>query len=435
MRIFKNVFIALLLANLFYTFSCNSQDYSQEFITEDIANFWEVYDTIVAIKDSVERKKIIQKRYIDKSTEGLKLLMDARRYSADEYIAAINNYPKFWESIRTNTTNLEQHFKKINGDIEKLKQLYPDLKPSPIYFSFGVFRSNGTIKNGNVLIGAEMALLSKDIDVSELPKHIQEFHRLQNPIEDLPLLCTHEYVHTQQKEMEYYLLNNCLYEGIAEFIATTATGKQSYLNAIQFAQLNYEEVRNRFEEDLYKTYFTNWLWSSGKIMGERDLGYGVGYAIAKRNYDQASDKKKAIKEMIELEFTDEDKIISFVDKSGYLSKPLNQLHKDYENYRPKVTNITGLENGSESVSAGRLQLTLHFSEGLDGKNQGLDYGSEGEKTLPKIVGERVWSNENTSWSITMDLESGKHYQLYVTDGFINDKGVQLKPYLIEFWTE
>jgi hypothetical protein len=419
----------------FALLACSEKTYDQTFVTTDIANYWNAYDKIIGTEDTLLQLKYLKTDYLDKGTEGLQALMEVRRYTPEELLENIKKYPKFWASIRPTTTDINNQYDGIRSSIASLKDLYPDLKPVPIYFAIGGFRTNGTIKDQKVLIGSEMALANSTTESSELPEHLHEFYNEYKPLENLDLLCAHEYIHTQQKEVIYNLLSTCIYEGVPEFVATLATGKPSYLPAIAFGENNYEQVRNKFEEDLFITYRrNNWMWSSSQIFGYRDLGYAVGYSMAKKYYERATDKAQAIKAMIELDFQNDVEVEAFVDESGYLSKPINQLYDEYQAARPYVTHTSGIENGSKDIPAGQKEITIHFSEPLNGYNTGVDYGEKGAEAFPKVSFDRIWSDDNQSWTITADLESNKHYQILISNNFRLENGIQLKPYLIEFWT-
>ncbi len=426
--------LLILLGILCCCLSCQPQ-IEQSFVTSDVDNFWQAYDKIVTTEDTTLQMQFLQELFLDPGSEGLASFQQVRRYQAKEYLEAIRQYPKFWNSLRANTEHIDQHFPEIDKYITQLKDWYPELKPATIYFLIGVFRSNGTILKDQVLIGSEMALVNKAVEIEELPEHPKTFFTKHNPSDDLPFLCTHEYVHTQQKEFVDYLLAYCVYEGIAEFIATVVTGKKSYLSAIAYGEEHYEQVRDKFEEDMYLSYRTfQWLWSTNTIFGERDLGYAVGYGMAKRFFDQAEDQEQAVKTMIELDYSNEEDLLAFVDASGYLSQPIQELYEQYERSRPVVSKISGIENGSKTVRPGTQAITIHFSEALNGHNTGVDYGELGKEAFPKLSFDRIWAADNQSWTITAELEANRHYQILISNNFRLENGVQLKPFLIEFWT-
>ena len=212
----RNIIIVLYL---FISISLKSQ--TENIISSDIDNFWNAYDKIITSKDTILQSELINKLYIEKGTIGLKNIMIARRYNAKSYVDAINKYPLFWNSIRENTFQSKILSNELGIGIEKLKLVYPNLKPANIYFTIGAFKTPGTIVDGCVLIGSEMALGDTNTISSEFPKELDYFKNYlkQNPKKEIVFLNIHEYVHTQQKsEGGYDLLSQSLFEGIAEFI-------------------------------------------------------------------------------------------------------------------------------------------------------------------------------------------------------------------------
>ena len=183
------------------------QAFQQKFVTDDIANFWNAYQKITITTDSLQQLQFLRDYYLSKGTEGLKGLIEVRHYTEKEFIEAINNYPRFWASLKENTFTAQSLKAEIETDILKLKRAYPALKPSTIYFVVGAFRTGGTIQAHNVLIGSEMALADSSTVIDELPTRLQSFYSEYHPRKNLAFLCTHEYIHTQQKEMVENLLS------------------------------------------------------------------------------------------------------------------------------------------------------------------------------------------------------------------------------------
>src|SRR5690606_8015991 len=121
----KQLFTFLLLV---FSNTIFSQEFKQEFISKDIYNFWEAYDKITSTKDSLEQQKYFKELYLDKGTDGLKSLISVRNYTQKEYLEFINNSPRFWNSIRNNTLEVNKLHAEIEANIQKLKTYYPDLK-------------------------------------------------------------------------------------------------------------------------------------------------------------------------------------------------------------------------------------------------------------------------------------------------------------------
>lgn len=420
---------------------CSLQTIGQNVIWTDIDNFWVAYDKIIQTKDSVEQYKLLEDLYFSKATEGLNAIKQVRNYTAKDYLDAINNYPNFWNSIRKNTLRANEFAKDFNSGIEQLRLLYPALKPAKIYFTIGAMRSNGTILDSLVLIGAEMAMTDTTTESDELLPDAFRIGRRKffdsNPINSLVLLNIHEYVHTQQKPWVDNLLSYVIREGVAEYVSVKAMNLASAAPAIEFGKNNHVKVRAKFEQEMfYINNRYNWLWSdSPNEFGVRDLGYYIGYQLCENYYNQAENKALAIKKMIELDYTNEAEIEDFVAKSNFFSKPLNELYQDFEKNRPNVIRIKQFENKSKTVNPNIKEITIEFSEPLNGYNTGVDFGELGQSGFPKNdVKKRFWSNDNKAWTIAVDLEPNKKYQILITNNFRTQNGMPLKPYLIEFQT-
>ncbi|MEZ5059236.1 MAG: hypothetical protein R2879_19545 [Saprospiraceae bacterium] len=343
----------------------NSQSFvaeDQVIVSTDIANFWKAFDAIDNLEDSVQQLDYLKTVFIDKASKGQKRMMEARGYTPEEYLKSILTKKQFWNSIRKNTEELEPFNKAIMKGVAQLKEVYPSLKPSTIYYTMGNHRSPGTGVDDMVLLGTEFALGDLKTVTSELPEHLQNYYKI-NPVEHLSFLCVHEYVHTQQHPMVHNLLSLTLYEGIAEFVAIKATGQSSPWKAFITGPENEERVKQRFEADMFNpNSIYNWLWNSpNNEFGTSDLGYFVGYQIASRYYDAATDKKVAIKTLIEMDYEDEPAVEALVNSTKYFSGSLEDLYNNYESKRPKVVSISEFNSGSEGVDPNLNVITLNFS--------------------------------------------------------------------------
>jgi hypothetical protein len=413
-----------------------AQKTSQSFVSSDIDNFWIAYDKILTTIDSIEQYNLLKKLYINKGSQGLKSLIEVRNYTNKEFIDAIKNYPQFWNSIRANTLKVKDLYPQIDSNIQKFRNAYPDLKPATIYFTIGAFRTGGTTEGKRVLIGSEFSLADSSTYVNELPQRWQSFYKTHVPINELALLCTHEYVHTQQKELVYNLLSKCLYEGVAEFISCKVTGKKSDAPAIDFGKENEKVVIDKFVSDLYlMSNDNNWIWGENRNeLKVRDLGYYIGYEISERYYNLSKNKQQAIKELIELDYNNDKEVERIVDLTHVLPKTLEELYADYEKQRPTVVQLLPFENGSQQVKPGLVKMTIVFSEPIVKYNTGVDDGPLGHKYFPILKAERVFGEDGKSWTFEADLKPNKRYQILISNNFRKENGVRLKPYLIDFKT-
>ncbi len=293
-----------------------------EVVDEDIGRFWEAFDAINATADPAERLRLIQTLYVDRGTPGLHALMAARRYTAQEYVDAIVNWPRFWASVRPLTARSRLAVGTLNDDVARFRALYPELRPATITYAIGVLRTGGTTVGDKVLIGAELALGDESVDVSELPEPLRSRLRVffkSRPFANNAQNNIHEYVHTQQQETQGSLLQQALREGVAELVAELITDRTPALPVYTYGPLHEEAIKARFVDEMHSDNYDNWLWNSSKNpFGVSDVGYYVGYRIARSYYEGAADKRQALKTLIELPYDDVTAVKALVDRSGYL---------------------------------------------------------------------------------------------------------------------
>lgn len=297
-----------------------SQDSKANLVyTVDIDNFWIAYDSIQKAADYQQKVLMMQRLYVDKGTDGLKAFMRARNYNAESYVKLIAQYPAFWKSVRRQTTTVKSQVPGIEKSIERFRVLYPELKPAGIYFAIGILKSGGATTSNMVLIGTEMAMADTSTDATELNNWLKSLFRNQLP-GSIVALNVHEFVHTQQKQETVSLLSQCLLEGSADFITELVT-RQKNLNDYMIYGKNHEAaLKLRFRNEMWRRSSANWLYNGGKVENA-DLGYYMGYSICKTYYDRAADKKLAVKEIIELDFSSKDAVTAFLEKSAYFGNP------------------------------------------------------------------------------------------------------------------
>ncbi len=417
----------------------SAQSPSFPVVTADIDRFWQAYDRTVATPDTAEQRALLLKIYIEPGSPGLSSFMQARRYTPDDYLAAITRYPRFWQPVRANTLQAATLGLAITEGVRRLRGMYPTLQPAPVYFLIGALRSPGTTLSGNVLIGAELALGDNTTDVSEFPPglaHLKPYYA-SNPVTQVVQLNVHEYVHTQQPDHEYNLLYRALYEGIAEFVSVTAMGGVSGSPAIEYGRAHREQIRDRFAVVILSSAAVDhWMYNSTENeFGIRDLGYYVGYEIAERIYRQADNKRAAVARLVELDYADGSAIERLVDESAFFHGPLREELARYEASRPTVTGLLGLQNGDTAASAGLRQLTITFSDPLAPPHRGFDFGPLGEGIVLRIARFVGFADDGRSVTIELEpLQSRRRYQVLLTDRFRTASGVPLVPYLIDFTT-
>lgn len=309
-------FLIILIFFSNFAFS-QTNNFKKHIETSDIKRFWTAFD---AVKNSnnINKVQIFEKIYIKNASNGLQDFIKLRDFTSEKWIKSFAEYPKFWNSIRPKTENIQNDFNKVEKIYKKFQKIYPEFNPPKIYFTIGILKGGGTVINGNLIIGSELASSDKFVDYSELPKNYQDRMKINSGI---MFLTTHELVHTQQNlnnSNKSNLLGNCLKEGSADFIAELILNKKVEAPYIDFGMKNQCRIWEEFKKEMYGHDFQNWLSNTATIKDRpADLGYFIGYIITKNYYKNSLNKKQAIKEILTLDFADEKATENFLKKSKY----------------------------------------------------------------------------------------------------------------------
>lgn len=406
--------------------------------TSDIQLFWETYDRVIQAPDTIEQKSIIQ-HYLKNGSPGLAAICEARRYTVESYLDAINRYPKYWNSLRAKTLEVDKYADGIDAGISKFKSLYPEARPARVYFTIGALRTGGTTLSDKVLIGAEIALADSTVHSDELKDdfpHLIGYFRSNDPEKSIVFNSVHEYVHTQQDTtIGNSLLSWVMIEGVAEFLAVQALGMSSPNEAMIYGRKNEAAVKATFIKEMFNTYEGLWFWANANNrFNIGDLGYFVGASICRRYYENTANKQQAIKDMIELDYHNESELESFIDASGYFDKSMSDLKTQFLKNRPKVTGIEEFDNLSTNVDHSITTMTIRFSERMNPNIRNFRLGPLGEDHLIRITDVVGWSDDGKNLTVRIELQSGLRQQLRVTDVFQSAAGYCLEPYLIDITT-
>ena len=424
-------FLGVLLCCQLY-----GQRSASKVFTSDIDHFWTAYDSIRTTKDSIQQIRFITTLYIEQGTPGLHAFMKARDYTAARWVMLINRFPKFWNSIRPNTLRVKSMATDIDKSISRLRELYPYLQEAKIYFTIGALRSGGTTTQDMVLIGTEIATGTTTTDVSEFPdKWLESVFKTQDT-GNIVALNIHEYVHTQQRGESNNLLSQCLREGACDFITELVMGKPLTNHYILYGNEHEPVLKDQFKLEMFTSYYNNWLYNGSSAKTVADLGYFMGYAICKSYYQQAADKRKAITDIIQLNYSNNRSVEKFVSASGYYPDSLNKeaLIRDFEARRPTVIRLEPFRNGDTNVDQSITEMKIIFSEPMNKKHFSLDFGSRGKEYSP-IAGIIGYSEDHTSFTLKLNLQPDHEYEFRITDlSYKSEAGFPLKPLEVKFKT-
>ncbi|MBP2616815.1 DUF2268 domain-containing putative Zn-dependent protease [Chryseobacterium jejuense] len=313
----KYLFSFLFMGLFFVSAVAQKRDFTVYIETSDIRNFWIAYDEIQKTSNPEDKISIFQKLYVDNATPGLKDFIKSRNLTSEQWIESFDAKPKFWNSIRSKTENIQKDFKNIEILYQNFSRLYAGFSPSKIYFTIGNLKGGGTVINGNLIIGSELAASDATVDYSELSRNYQDRMKINSGI---IFLTAHELVHTQQnlRDAKTNLLGLCLKEGSADFIAEMLTGKNVEASYIKYGMQHQYSLWNDFQKEMNDSDFQNWLSNTTTIKDKpADLGYFMGYIITKRFYERSKDKKSAVNTIINLDFSNTSETENFLEQSGY----------------------------------------------------------------------------------------------------------------------
>ncbi|MGB3542000.1 hypothetical protein [Rubrivirga sp.] len=429
-------FAALLCALLIPASLAQTAD--EVVITADVERFWQAFDAVSAAPDSVAQYRLLDELFVAPGTPGLHALMERRGYTAEEYVTTILGAPRFWASVRENTLRAGDYAEEIGQVVERLRALYPALRPAQIFFTVGALRTGGTTLGDRVLIGSEIAMADSAAVTDELPDWLRDNlrrHFDSNPIEDVVLLNAHEYVHTQQGEFGADLLSVALQEGVAEYVSVLAAEQPSAAPSVAFGQSNEPRVRDRFATEMFSGRWNDWLYNNTEnTFGVRDLGYYVGYAIAEQYVERSADRTRAIARLIELDYQDPLAVETVVEASRYFDRPLDDLRADYERERPTVVRIAEFENGTHDLDPAIQRVNVTFSAPMNPRFRGFDYGPLGEDHVLRVTQFVGLSDDRRTIAVDVALRPGSRHQLTLSDQFRDDAGRSLVPYTIDVTT-
>lgn len=395
--------------------------------TEDVVRFWNAYDKIIATDNYHDQLQIIQKEYLQPASAGLKRFTEILNYTDSGYINSIRSAPNFWKTIRQNTLTALKLSKEVNASIVKLKKYYPGLKPAEIYFVIGLGNSGGKPIGNELVIGLEVAAGDSTVNTSELKSDFLKKVFAQQEVNNIISLAIHEYIHTQQtsgKHQNNYILKQALIEGSCDFLAELITGIPLKSPYMEYGKKNAEKVKADFRKDLAKPSLRDWFYN-GTQTEVGDLGYYTGYAISKKYYDQAKDKKEAIKNLIGLNYSDDEKVFELLNNSKYFNEPLKyaDLKADADRLSPRIAGIYPIKN--DSLSAAVTEIEIEFTQPMR-PGFSINYSAKGKDFFPinRVIG---YSEDKKRLKLGVKLDPNKEYQFIITNrSFVSAEGYALQ---------
>jgi hypothetical protein len=369
--------------------------------TEDVTHFWQAFDSIQNTNDKEKQIFFMQKYYLDKASEGLKYTTTItyndgdKPFTAKDWVQTIFENKAKLQRIRTFTLdNLEKQKEILQTKFQYLKkELYPEFKGVDVYFVIGMGVFGGKADGHNLIIGSEvMAKDTPDWGIS---------------------MVLHEFVHTIQTIRNDVLLQHCIMEGTADFVAEIVNQKsltETYPGGyIDFGNKNEKAVWEDFKKYIISSetngkYF-DWIYGSKgrEVNGTqmKDLGYFMGYTICRSYYKNAKDKKQALKEIIEWDLSTPEKAREFLLKSGYVPKKDLKFIQTFK-FAPVIEVKKTIKKELYGYKLTKNEVIFTYSLGK----------SEDEKTVSKITVAGDFNGWNPSDDNSkMTLKENKTFEL------------------------
>jgi uncharacterized protein YjaZ len=290
MEKYWSLLLLLICANSWSQQKFPSDPDSALFVTADIANFWIAFDDFK--KDSTVNN--FGKKYIDVGSKGVKGFIPNRIQSAEHLYSTVKRKRGSYENVRQSTLRVIEKEKRCRSSFYSLKYWYSQATFPPVYFVIGAYNSGGTVNEDGIFIGAEM----------------------QPDINSIPGIVAHELIHFQQKNWkdEPTLLEQSIVEGSADFLGELISGENINYSMYAYGEKNKERLCKEFVKRMNGTNYIDWLYGvSGTDDRPSDLGYWMGYKITAQYFKNAVDKKRAIREILDIKDCKE-----FLRMSGFL---------------------------------------------------------------------------------------------------------------------
>jgi len=306
-----------------------------KFVTSDINNFWRAFDLAQKETDQTKKIAIYQTEYLDKGSVGLKDFIRLRIKSAKDLVETIEKLPRFYASVRPSTLRVWKMEKQMWKSFRRFKKIYPNAVFPDVYFVVGVSNTGGTTSEHGLLIGSELYGLTANTPVDEFPvwfktylpdvKDENELRRLVaialdtalKPVEKIPFVVAHESCHFNQNLGEHQtLLGKSIQEGACDFIADLIAGEPLNPKQKIYGDAHEAELWLEFQKEMNGEDLSRWMYNGFKSKDRPgDLGYYMGYKICWSYYNNAKDKKEAVRDVLNIK-----DFPAFLQKSRYRAK-------------------------------------------------------------------------------------------------------------------
>ncbi len=244
-------------------------------------------------KGNVEANtKLIKAQYLKSASYGLSEFFRIKIRDEQKFVSAVDSLLPHYSALEAYAFDAESLRPALTNMFANFSAWTDDAQPMDVYFVVGRFSSAGTVTKDGVLIGVEHYAQAPAPELVSKGYKFQSFSALTRSV-------AHEYVHSLQRQAgPRTLIRGAIFEGGADFLASLATGispvnQENY----QYGLANEAAVWQRFERDMFTSNASLWLANQKTDTWPADMGYFVGYQIAKNFYENMDDKREAFRHL------------------------------------------------------------------------------------------------------------------------------------------
>lgn len=286
-----------------------AQDFSTDpedarLVVDDIRRLAEV---LRSLEPSDDTTAVLEGEYLARASPGLRAYAERYEVTGASIASALAAQPSLYADLDALADSILAQQDELRPAFRQLLELFPDAVFPPIWFFVGGHGTRGLARPEGVLICAEA--------FADRPENV------------VPLVL-HELAHFQSamvQGVETYrriygpgqiLLALALREGTAELIAALTTGRHTNPAAEPFGLEHESALWQQFRLDMQDREPGDWMFvRPSNPEWPPDLGYWIGYRIARAYYERAEDKQQAVLEILGL--TD---FVAFLQASGYAER-------------------------------------------------------------------------------------------------------------------
>lgn len=313
----KRIIFSFLIA--LFAFSCshrtiistsNNTNSSIVFNNKEVIRFWEIYDS-----EASSREKLFKEFVLDgKNNPAIHIIYNRSFRGRPELLyARVKKHKDYYESIREHSLQISS---TVPPELEmlfaKFQKMYPEAHQARIAFTMGRFSMAGTAGKYGLVIGTEFFGVHSPY-VDSLGDRKDDLYEDSELLE----LLLHEHMHFEQIQIrgftkwilsqifgKHTLLKRALEEGTADFLASLVMEEEEDEDEDNYiyGKKHEKELWDLFSKEMHSAEAINsWMFDYDDSKDTPpDLGYFMGAQICKSYYENAPDKKKAIKDILSI---------------------------------------------------------------------------------------------------------------------------------------